>query len=376
MRLGLFVGQLGLRGTDQFVLKLADVCERELGHSVTVVTHADVHFGPDVTPASQHMFRSRFHTVGMASGEDLDAVAARHGLQAMYVSKWGVPDALQTHAVPCIVHAIFECATPHGDVYVAISDHMRQKAAAPCGVLPFCVELAPPGACLRRELGIPADAVVFGRHGGYRQFDVPFVQQAVRRAAAQRAAYFLFLNTQPFMPGSAHVHFLPARADLQGRSDFVRACDAMVHGRSDGETFSMACGEFSLANKPVITTDQGDQAHVAILRPNVFVASDADQFHRHMQRVAAMPRPYPEAYGAYRQYDRAALAARFRGLLAQAVTAFQARRHQTSDFLDGTTTPRARLRPGPEARGTRLAAHPVAAGAVDHTPQLVQAGHT
>ena len=256
MKIGLFLGQLGLRGTDQFVLQLADVCERELSHSVIIITRVRQTLGEDVTVESQNAFRSRFFTVFKHDHETLDDIVVRYGIDVCYISKWGNPDGLVTYTVPCIVHAIFDCYVPHGDAYVAISDHMRRKCGVACGVLPFCVELLPQSRSLRQEIGIPQDAFVFGRHGGFDQFDVPFVQEAVR-GFSRPDVFMVFMNTRPFMPSSSHVVFLPGDAALQARSDFVHACDAMLHGRSDGETFGMACGEFSLAGKPVLTTRCG-----------------------------------------------------------------------------------------------------------------------
>ena len=39
----------------------------------------------------------------------------------------------------------------------------------------------------------------------------------------------------------------------------------MLHARSGGETFGLACAEFSILNKPVITCLMGERAHIDIL---------------------------------------------------------------------------------------------------------------
>lgn len=320
MRLGLFVGQLGLRGTDQFVFQLADICENDLSHTVVVITPDQQVFSNDVTVESRLKFCHRFLTVFKKSHETLDDIAAQHHLDVVFVAKWGVPDELVTTSVPCIVHAIFDCATPHGDVYVAISECMKEKCKSECDVLPFCVEVLPQTASLRQELGIPDSAIVFGRHGGYDQFDIPFVQRAVERFTRHKKFYFIFMNTKQFMPSSAHVFFLPGSTDLQSRSNFIHACDAMIHGRSDGETFSMACGEFSIANKPIITTPCGDQAHIRILQPSVFVATDTEQYCSCMQQVADLLHTgRPGKFDMYKGFDRQATAKKFSELLDEAL---------------------------------------------------------
>lgn len=66
--------------------------------------------------------------------------------------------------------------------------------------------------------------------------------------------YFLFMNTREFLsaPNKQVIH-LPACYDIERKVAFINSCDAMLHGRKDGETFGLAIGEFSIRNKPVIT---------------------------------------------------------------------------------------------------------------------------
>lgn len=83
MKLGLYVGQLGLRGTDQFVYKLAEVCEADLGHAVTLITPADQTLSKDVTKDSEAMVRSKFFVVFKGRHESLDDIARRYGLDVV-----------------------------------------------------------------------------------------------------------------------------------------------------------------------------------------------------------------------------------------------------------------------------------------------------
>lgn len=319
MRIGFYTGQLGLRGTDQFCWNLAHYSEQLLGHRSFILTPERPGNGRDVTPESAARFRERFHVELVGTGAPLDAAADRLSLDAVYIAKWGRNDGITTARVPCIVHAIFACREPHGDLYLAISDHMARQAPVPPPVLPFIVALPAPTGRLRPALGIPPGAFVFARHGGWQQFDVPFVQQAVREvAAALPAVWFLFMHTAPFMPEAANVRFLPGSSDPQARADFVGAADAMVHGRSDGETFGLACAEFSLMNKPVVTTPLGDQAHVDILGPGCLVGRDAAQVAALMRRlVAAGPALAAGSWDAYARFTPGAVCSVFQGLLTR-----------------------------------------------------------
>jgi hypothetical protein len=130
---------------------------------------------------------------------------------------------------------------------------------------------------LRSELGIPENATVFGRYGGYDQFDIPFVLEAVESiSASHRHIVFLFMNTPQFCcDQSSNVLFLPPTGSMDRRAAFIRTCDAMLHARRTGETFGLAVGEFSMLNRPVLTFGSSqDQSHLAILNENVLIYSD------------------------------------------------------------------------------------------------------
>ncbi len=49
------------------------------------------------------------------------------------------------------------------------------------------------------------------------------------------------------------VHFLNVTTSDEAKEQFFKTCDAMLHARSDGETFGLAVAEMSIRNKPVIT---------------------------------------------------------------------------------------------------------------------------
>jgi hypothetical protein len=94
---------------------------------------------------------------------------------------------------------------------------------------------------------------VFGRHGGQDQFDIGYVQTTVEEIARTNSSiYFLFMNIDSFID-HPQVIFLPGNTDPLLKSSFINTCDAMIHARGIGESFGLACGEFSMHNKPVIT---------------------------------------------------------------------------------------------------------------------------
>ena len=130
---------------------------------------------------------------------------------------------------------------------------------------------------MRNALGIPAEAVVFGRHGGNDTFDIPFVRRAVVDVAAANPnkIYFVLLNTARLewqaeieavgggvvaAPHRANglpaniIHLDTPLVDAADKAAFIRTCDAMLHARSSGETFGLAVAEFAAHGRPVLTS--------------------------------------------------------------------------------------------------------------------------
>ena len=149
--------------------------------------------------------------------------------------------------------------------------------------------------------------------------DVPFVQEAVRHFAIDNPhVYFVFMNTRVFVNGLKNVLFLRGSPDAQHRSNFVGICNAMVHGRSDGETFGLAVAEFSIFNKPVITTLHGDVAHVNILQGNCLIAQTAQEYMQRMAELVA-GRTVVKKCDQYLEFSTEAIRNKFQHLLAKAV---------------------------------------------------------
>ena len=57
-----------------------------------------------------------------------------------------------------------------------------------------------PGKDLRRSLGIPNEATVFGRYGGRDTFDIGYVKTQIKKIVnSTEDVYFLFANTNKFV---------------------------------------------------------------------------------------------------------------------------------------------------------------------------------
>jgi hypothetical protein len=118
----------------------------------------------------------------------------------------------------------------------------------------------------RSELGIPEDSIVIGRHGSYDSFDIPFVHSAIPKLLQRHPnMYFVTMNTKPFA-NHPRIVYLPRTTDLKVKRKFINTCDVMLHARTRGETFGLACGEFSICKKPIVTYGLSkERAHLDIL---------------------------------------------------------------------------------------------------------------
>lgn len=199
------------------------------------------------------------------------------------------------------MHSAFDLGTPHGDVYAAVSEWLAERWGGRLPWVPHVVALPDVQGDLRDTLGIPAGAVVLGRHGGVGEFNLPFVHEVVARVAAERDdLWFLFLNTAPFCAPHPRIVHLPATIDVERKVRFLNTCDAMLHARVEGETFGLAVGEFSFQNKPVLTWAYSkDRAHIRIHKEQCLTYADAAEL-RHLIATLRTTLAAGLAWDAYR----------------------------------------------------------------------------
>lgn len=212
-------------------------------------------------------FRHHFdHVVPVEHFDQVDPILEEHQVDLFYIIKGGHYEHQVSKKVKNAVHCVFACNQPHGDVYAAISPYITDwNPRIP--VVPHMINLPHHDRHLRDMLKIPLDAVVFGRYGGYGQFDIRYVHGIVFQVAQENPSiYFLFANTQPFCPPLPNIRHLPSIVDLEKKVEFINTCDAMLWARSDGETFGLSIGEFSSRNKPVLCTrSSAHNAHLHFL---------------------------------------------------------------------------------------------------------------
>ena len=254
--------QLSLRGTEIALFAYAKYNEEILGNKSVILT------SPNNNLDALKKFQDRFEVKLLHFG-DYESYLLENNFDYLYVTKQGNIDGYCLDKVPTLIHVVFRHNEPHGFKYLFISDWLckDQGYLVETNSLPYiCEKLPPPKYNLREKLGISQTSKVFGCYGGSTEFNINSVKEAIIDTVNSRTDIeFIFMNINEFY-NHPQIKFLPGTYNLEEKSAFVNACDAMIHARSGGETFGLAVSEFALENKPVITYElSGERSHIEIL---------------------------------------------------------------------------------------------------------------
>ena len=103
------------------------------------------------------------------------------------------------------------------------------------------------------SINIEKKQIVFGCHGGESSFDLVFTHDVIKKIVKiKKNITFLFLNINKFY-SHPRVKFLKGTTNESYKKKFLNTCDAMLYGRSLGESFGLACAEFAIQNKSIIS---------------------------------------------------------------------------------------------------------------------------
>lgn len=164
------------------------------------------------------------------------------------------------------------------------------------------------GKDFRSIFGIPMNAVVLGRTGGLDTWNIPFVDSCINQALSLRSDLWFVLQNTPRRISHPRVIYLPATTSSIIKSAFINACDAMLHARIEGESFGIACGEFSIASKPVITySGSKERSHLEILGNKALLYSNVNQLLEILHHFC----PQPGDWNCYASFNPLAVTGRF-----------------------------------------------------------------
>jgi glycosyltransferase involved in cell wall biosynthesis len=257
---------------------------------------------------SYKRFKDRFTVLEINDTTDLALLIDTYSLDFFYTQAYGgksihrFQDKTIWKNCKSITHCVFETRFPESDIYITISNHLNKRYSTNLPVLPLIVEMPPCNESLRDLLKIPKDAIVIGRYGGADTFNIREGHDAIRSIDKyEDNVYFLFMNTTRFFR-HPRVIYLPCSTDDMYKAKFINTCDAMIHARSDGETFGLAVAEFSCMNKPVITCKVGYLEHIEILGDKAIIYSSTDSLIDIFKNIRSHISSRSD-WNAYRQFS-------------------------------------------------------------------------
>lgn len=313
MNICFFVRHFTERGTEVAIYDYAKYNEEILhNHSYIVCFNeqAQQKMGLPSVRHSYEKFKSCFPILEIQDMQDMKDIIIKYNIDFFYTQTGGGYDFYQFENKelwgPCktIKHCVFDTTCPESDFYISISHFLNRKFNTQVPVIPLIVTLPECDENLRDELNIPLDATVYGRYGGYDEFNVEMAQEAIQDFLVQNKEdniYFLFMNTKPFFE-HPRILYLEKNIDFFYKTKFVNTCDAMIHGRAMGETFGLSVAEFSLRNKPIITCPCGDMEHIQILREKAILYRSKEELHHLFKHIKLILQSRTD-WNAYQIYN-------------------------------------------------------------------------
>lgn len=312
MNIGFFVRHFTERGTEVAIYDYAKYNEEILkGKSYIVCftqeTQREVNLPSE--RSSYDKFSQRFKILEIQDITDMANHVKEYNLSFFYTLTGGAANdicQLDNRNIwgncKTIKHCVFETTGPESDFHISISEMLNKKSGTNLPVIPHIVDLPETQENLRNDLQIPEDAFVYGRYGGFHEFNIDSAHNAIKDYInLDKKSYFLFMNTQKFYE-HPRIIYLDKNLDLVYKSKFINTCDVMIHARRMGETFGLSIAEFSIKNKPIITSTYGDLEHIKILGDKAIIYNSKEALINIFKRIETIIRVRSD-WNAYRLYS-------------------------------------------------------------------------
>lgn len=275
-------GQFSLQGTTRALLDYAHFNEKILKNKSFLAFGKKV----DAYPWNEPYYKSymdntfeslkqRFSLKEYKNDEDLENFIIQNKIDCVYHIKSGEPTGFISKNAKNLIHSVFPqpLSNVHGDRFAFVSKWLSEMCSN--GTVPYVphmvnipkIDIKYSKKEIRKKYNIPENAFVYGRIGGYNDFNLDFVYSAIHKALnIRKDLYFLFICTKPFI-SHERVIFLDPILDLKEKYKHIAATDAMIHARHHGETFGLAIAEFCALNKPILTWKHGiGKGYIEILK--------------------------------------------------------------------------------------------------------------
>jgi hypothetical protein len=169
--------------------------------------------------------------------------------------------AIQDGGAKVSFHCMGWCSHRQGDSFATISEwaskRFHQPHYVPLMVNPCLSDSVANRTVFRSSIGVSETDTLVCYLGSKHSFDHNIVRQLfsnVSWMSEYPRIHFAFMpRPEWFSQIHWRMHFVPFSTNELSKYEYIKACDGMLHGRSNGESFGMAVAEFASCNKPVIT---------------------------------------------------------------------------------------------------------------------------
>lgn len=277
MKIGFFVYAMNLRGVANSIFKYAYYNQTILkNESYVFFEKSDIRHQRQVI----NKFKRNFTTIGLDNLGDINAQKNKINLDIFYAQIGNFSDYILPKKIKNFLHLMFPqpLYKIRNKNFFFISKWLSKECSNyKIPYLPFIINFQKNNTNLREKLKINKNSIVFGCHGGAESFDLVFVKQVILKILKKRNdIFFLFLNINKFT-NHPNIIFLKGTINDNYKISFINTCDAMLHGRSLGESFGIACAEFAIRNKPIFTYKfSRDRAHIDLLKKKIILYSTED----------------------------------------------------------------------------------------------------
>ena len=252
LNVGFYIEEMNVRGAQNSTYLYAIYNQSLLKNKSIIFYNPEANFNNKEVIKK---FKRKFKTFPLKKEKKLiDDSLEKNKINYLYVQAGGEKNNWLSNSSKIVIHQIFPhfLSNLHQNVKGCISPWLSKKVNnEKISCLPLIIELAKTKKNLKKKLKIKKGNLVFGCHGGDSSFDLPFVKNTlVDIVKKNKKISFIFLGIKKFYSHPQLIFVKGTSNDIL-KKKFLNTCDAMIYGRSLGESFGLSIAEFSILNKPI-----------------------------------------------------------------------------------------------------------------------------
>ena len=276
MQIAFYIDEMNLRGVANSTFKYAFYNEKILNNKSIIFYNKNNHRNLRKVIIK---FKKNFKIFGVNNFKNIDLYKKKLKIDYIYTQKGGEKDGWVSNNIKTLIHCVYpqKLSEIHGHRYIYVSQWLSKNFTNnKVPFLQYMIETNNTKKNLRQKLKIKKKQIVFGCHGGESSFNLKFTHDALKEVVKKRKdIVFIFLNINRFA-SHPQIKFLKGSVDEVYKKKFLNTCDAMIYGRSLGESFGLACGEFAILGKKIISY----------------------KFNRHRSHINSLPSQMYEEYSS------------------------------------------------------------------------------